>query len=239
MEILALGIAWYFVFVVSTVCHEASHALLAKIGGDLTAFHGGQVTLNPKPHIQREPMGMVVIPWVIYAMTALGGGHGWMVGWASTPYDPKWAVMYPRRAATMALAGPVSNLLLALLAALAIRLGIAGGILVQPDTYSFAHVVIGADGGVAQGLAVLLSIFFTLNLVLFLFNLLPFPPLDGSGLFGFFLNEYQMARLNQFFHSPGASLIGILIAWKIFPVIFWPTFEFALTLLYPGLVLKG
>src|SRR5258708_22015470 len=61
-ELLALGFIWYVAFLFSTTCHEAAHALAAKIGGDDTAFAGGQVSLNPLPHIQREPWGMVVVP---------------------------------------------------------------------------------------------------------------------------------------------------------------------------------
>src|ERR1700738_4309900 len=96
---LALGIIWYIVFLFSTTCHEASHALAAKIGGDLTAFEGGQVTLNPVPHIQRSPFGMVVVPIVSFLL------GGWMIGWASAPYDPNWQRQYPRRSALMGLAG--------------------------------------------------------------------------------------------------------------------------------------
>ena len=98
-EFLLLGVIWYIVFLFSTTCHEGAHALAAKLGGDPTAFHGGQVSLNPWPHIQRELIGMVVVPILSYIMA-----H-WMIGWASTPYDPSWQQRYPRRAAWMA---PVS-----------------------------------------------------------------------------------------------------------------------------------
>ena len=64
---LALGAIWYIVFLFSTTCHEAAHALVAKMGGDLTAAEGGQVTLNPIPHIRRSPFGMVVVPIVSFA----------------------------------------------------------------------------------------------------------------------------------------------------------------------------
>jgi len=96
-EVITLGILWYIVFLFSTVCHEGAHALVAKWGGDLTAFHGGQVSLNPWPHIRREPFGMVVFPILTYVM------GGWMMGWASAPYDPAWERRHPRRAAWMAL----------------------------------------------------------------------------------------------------------------------------------------
>src|SRR5215468_4693673 len=98
-QLLLMGLVWYVVFLLSTTCHEAAHALVAKWGGDLTAFRGGQVTLNPLPHIRREPFGMVLFPILSYAL------GGWMMGWASAPYDPTWCRMYPRRAAKMALAG--------------------------------------------------------------------------------------------------------------------------------------
>ena len=81
-DLLALGFIWYVVFLFSTTCHEAAHALAAKIGGDETAFLGGQVTLNPVPHIQREPWGMVIIPILMLVLT-----HS-VIGWASAPYDP-------------------------------------------------------------------------------------------------------------------------------------------------------
>src|SRR3989442_3755228 len=118
-ETLALGFIWYAVFLFSTTCHEAAHALAAKLGGDPTAFHGGQVTLNPIPHIRREPVGTVVSPILSYLF------GGWMICWASAPYDPAWQQRYPRRAACMALASPAANFLLVLAAAAAIRIGIA------------------------------------------------------------------------------------------------------------------
>jgi hypothetical protein len=59
-EAFVLGLIRYLIFLFSTTCHEASHALAAKLGGDLTAFHGGQVSLSPLPHLRREPFGMVL-----------------------------------------------------------------------------------------------------------------------------------------------------------------------------------
>src|SRR5258705_6473414 len=123
---LALGVIWYIVFLFSTTCHEASHALAAKMGGDLTAFEGGQVTLNPIPHIRRSTLGMVVVPIVSYLL------GGWMIGWASAPFDPSWQRRYPRRSAWMALAGPAANFTLMLVAGIAIRAGIAMGYLQPP-----------------------------------------------------------------------------------------------------------
>ncbi len=116
-ELLALGFIWYVAFLFSTTCHEAAHALAAKLGGDETAFVGGQVTLNPVPHIQREPWGMVIIPILSLIVNRS------IIGWASAPYDPLWERRHPRRAAWMALAGPATNYSLMLIAAIGLRLG--------------------------------------------------------------------------------------------------------------------
>src|SRR5580692_4135791 len=115
-EMLMMGFISYIVFLFSTTCHEASHALVAKLGGDSTAALGGQVSLNPIPHIRRSPFGMVVFPILSFFLS--GGG---MIGWASAPFDPLWERRHPRRSAWMALAGPAANFTLMLLAVAAIR----------------------------------------------------------------------------------------------------------------------
>jgi len=191
-EFLLAGIVWYVVFLLSTTCHEAAHAWAAKIGGDLTAFHGGQVSLDPLPHIRREPFGMVVFPILTYVM------GGWMMGWASAPYDPYWAQSHPRRAAWMSLAGPAGNFTWVILAGILIRLGILGGLLRFPESISFTQVVEPVGPGLSQGIAMFLSIAFSLNLLLGVFNLLPVPPLDGFSAVGIFLPEATAARFQQF-----------------------------------------
>ena len=85
---LGNGLVYYVVFLFSTTLHEAAHAWAAMRGGDLTAYHGGQVTLDPRPHIQREPFGMVAIP-ILSVMLS-----GWPFGFATAPYDPHWAMQY-------------------------------------------------------------------------------------------------------------------------------------------------
>ena len=114
---------WYFAFLFSTVCHEAAHAWAALRGGDKTAYHGGQVSLDPIPHIRREPFGMILMPWLSFF---LNGGQ-FMMGWASAPYDPYWARQYPKRAAWMSLAGPAANFALAIVSGLTIRFGLSLG----------------------------------------------------------------------------------------------------------------
>src|SRR6185295_3828559 len=176
MPDLPSALIYYVVFLFSTTLHEAAHAWAAMRGGDLTAYKGGQVTLDPRPHIKREPFGMVVLPLVSALAT------GWPLGYASAPYNPDWARRYPRRAALMALAGPGANLLLVIVAALIIRVGQSQEIFYAPDRVRFGMVTASDVSGMWDAVGKLLSVMFSLNLLLFVFNLLPFFPLDGSAV---------------------------------------------------------
>ena len=230
-EFLATGFLWFAAFLFSVTVHEAAHALVAWRLGDSTAYEGGQVTLNPLPHIQRAPFGTIVVPIVSYAI------GGWMIGWASAPYDPIWANRHPRRAAWMALAGPVSNLLIVILVGLIVRGGMLLGTLAPPTDSSpgLTDLVTAASSGPWEAAATLLSILFALNVLLLAFNLLPLPPLDGSGCLPLILPESIARKWNDTLREPGFSLIGLLVAWKIFGYLFWPVLVIALNVLYPGM----
>lgn len=228
LDFLALGLLWYVVFLLSTTCHEAAHSLVAKWGGDPTAFHGGQVTLNPIPHIKREPFGMLLFPIITYALS-----H-WMMGWASAPYDPNWSRLHPRRAAKMALAGPASNFILAATAALCVHIGIGSGFFAPPVEISFTQIVDPASPGIAEGAARFVSLLFSLNILLGTFNLLPFPPLDGFNALGILMTDETSSRFLAFGDSIRRySIIGLLISWRIFGSLYGPIFSFALRALYP------
>jgi Zn-dependent protease len=226
---LAQGIAFFVVFLLSTTLHEAGHAWAALKGGDPTAYHGGQVSLDPIPHIRREPFGMLILP-LITSVTM-----GWPFGYASAPYDIRWARLYPRRAALMALAGPAANLTLLLLAFAALRLGATMEIFVPPERASFG-VLTATDASAAWDAAGrLLSIVFSLNLLLFVFNLLPVPPLDGSAAITLFMSRNVTRRYQEMiWGSPMLGFLGIFVAWQLFPAIFRPVFTTAISLIYPG-----
>ena len=206
-DFLALGFIYYMVFLFSTTCHEAAHALVAKLGGDDTAALGGQVSLNPVPHIRRSPYGMVVFPLLSYFLF-----HGSMIGFASAPYDPLWERRHPRRAAWMALAGPAANFTLMLLAVLAIRVARSSHFF-YPDPVT----------GHSNFFAVALTIVFSLNLLLGTFNLLPVPPLDGSAGIMLLMSENQAQgyldwlRGNNF--AMAGLLVGLVLFGKIFPYV--------------------
>jgi len=228
MDEIVDGLVWYVAFVLSTTLHEGAHALAAKLGGDLTAYEGGQVTIDPIPHIRREPVGMLVLPILSLAMI------GWPFGYASAPYDPAWADRHPRRAAWMSLAGPGANLAIALACAAIIWTGVWIGGFHAPEAAGFTHVVGATDAGIWTSVAFVTSIFFTLNLILLLFNLIPLPPLDGSGAIALLLPAEVARRSREFLSQPMVGLLGLLIAWRVFGPIFDPFFTLALNLLYPG-----
>jgi Zn-dependent protease len=223
---LGLGLLWYAVFVMSTTFHEAAHGWTAFKLGDPTARYAGLVSLDPLPHIQRSPFGMLIIP--IFSFFS----GGWMVGWASTPYDPSWAHDNRRKAALMALSGPLANLILVLFAALLIRVGMLLGVFVEPQIPLFAHLVDPVQTGFAAGLATLVSVLFSLNLLLFVFNLLPLPPLDGSSVITLFFSRRLTAQYNTLMQQPAALMVGLLVAWHVVDLIIGPVFSFALDLLY-------
>jgi Zn-dependent protease len=228
-DFIALGMIWYIVFLFSTTCHEGAHALVGHLGGDPTAFHGGQVSLNPIPHIQRAPFGMVIVPILTYVLPP----H-WMFGWASAPYDPAWQRSHPHRAAWMALAGPAANFTLAILAAIGIRGGMALGYFHIPESVGFTHITEAARAGAPEFAATFLSILFVLNILLGTFNLLPVPPLDGHTGITLFMGEAAAVRFLDWTHNQGFGMMGLLLAWVVYDKIFGFIFRLSLAALYPG-----
>lgn len=224
---IATGFLWFVAFLFSTTVHEAMHAFAAWKGGDSTAYEGGQVSLSPLPHIRREPIGMVVVP----LFTALT--QGWAIGWASAPYDPRWASRHPARAAVMSAAGPAGNLMIAVVALILLKVALASGTFVAPQTVGFEHLVARPDGE-ASFLGELLSIFLVLNVLLAAFNLLPLPPLDGGAILEYFLPPRLSYQLQEWSRTPMFQLLGLLLAWRIFPFIASPLFGLVLKVLHPG-----
>ena len=169
------------ILIMSVVIHEVSHGYIAYILGDATAKYSGRLTLNPFKHL--DPVGSVLVP----VITSLAG---FPFGWARpVPYNPynlkagKWGP------ALVALAGPASNLLLAVIFGLVLR---------------FFGVGLGA--GAAQALVTILFV----NISLGIFNLLPVAPLDGSKLL-FALLPYHLHYIEEFMVRNQFYLVLILI----------------------------
>ena len=172
-----LGIETIFIIIVflfSVIIHELAHGWVALSLGDDTAKRAGRLTLNPISHL--DPIGSILVPGLLILMSFLGAG-GIIFGWAKpvpiNPYnfrDRKWGGV------KVAAAGPLSNISLALIFGLSLRL-IPGLVNVPGLFIIFLYIV-------------------EINLLLAVFNLLPIPPLDGSHiLFAFLPKTAQRIRL--------------------------------------------
>jgi len=232
-ELLARLPLWYFVFLFSVTLHEAAHAWVARLGGDDTAYVGGQVSLNPAPHIQRSPFGMVAIPILTFF---LQGGQ-WMIGWASAPYDPEWANRHPWRSVVMALAGPASGWLLVFVSGIALWIGLYFGFFSLTFGVSFVEDVISGTGPFTNAVGRLLMLMFYLNLILGVFNLLPVPPLDGSEVWYLFVPSYAKRRELRALAQQW-WILGLLVAWRIFPKVFYWVANLALRFLVSAETLR-
>ena len=187
--------------IISLTLHEAAHGLVAKLGGDPTAYKQGLVTVNPIPHMRRSPLMMVVVPLVMLWQT----GGRMCIAAASAPIDARWAVSFPRRAAMMALAGPLTNILLAT-AAFAALYWIA-----RPDP----------DAPWQATVRYIATIVFQLNLLLTIFNLLPLPPFDGAQILCGFCTP--LARLYGYFVKlPLYWVASMAAAWYLLQAFYHP-----------------
>jgi Zn-dependent protease len=214
---------WFVVFLFSLTLHEGAHALVARLGGDDTAYLGGQVTLNPLPHIRREPFGTILVPILSFFWV------GWMMGWASTPFDPAWAGRHPRAHAAMSAAGPAANLLIALLAFFGLSVMRHSGILERPEVLSLSQLARPAPGqadSILQPVSMALSVALGLNVLLFIFNLLPLPPLDGSGVVQGLFPGTAGRLVDTLRSNPMMSLMGLLVAWKVMGFVVGPVLGF-------------
>jgi len=150
-------VVWILPVIFAITVHEVAHGWVAKKFGDNTADQQGRLTLNPLNHI--DWLGTVILPGLL-----LLTGTGFIFGWAKpVPVDARNFKNPRKDMAWVALAGPISNLLMAIGWALLARLGVLIGI----EAISLPLIYSGVAG-------------ISINLVLALINLLPIPPLDGS-----------------------------------------------------------
>jgi Zn-dependent protease len=231
MQRIADFLIWYLVFVFSTTCHEAAHAFVARRGGDETAYAGGYASLDPLPHIQRSPVGMVLLPIVTFFYS------GWLMGFASVPVNRRWMSAYPRRATLMALAGPAANLTIAAVAFIAMHFLLGAGVLTSPvGGIGISDIVVPPNGAdprsLVGALARVLSLAMGLNLVLGIFNLIPFPPLDGATAVEGVSPSLVGSLYAKLRDIPMIEWLGVLVAWHVSPYLVWPALHWAIRFLY-------
>ncbi len=187
---------WVLPVLFAITVHETAHGWMAKRLGDSTAMMLGRLTLNPIKHI--DPIGTLLVPAVL-----LISGSGFLFGWAK-PVPVTWEnLKNPRRdMALVALAGPASNLIMAIMWAIIAKIAI----------------VVDGGGGVLQPLILMGLAGIQINIILMVLNLLPLPPLDGGRIVTGLLPgpmAWQFSRIEPFglFILIGLLLIGVL--WQI------------------------
>jgi Zn-dependent protease len=184
-------------FIFSVIIHEVSHGYAAYLQGDNTAKFAGRLTLNPIPHI--DLFGSIILPLILVL-----SGSSFVVGWAKpVPFNPYNLRNQRWGEAIVAIAGPLSNITIALIFGIIIRLGLFVSLL-NP----FIYIVL-------------------INLVLATFNLVPIPPLDGSKILFSFL-PYRMINIRNFLEKNGIFIMifFIFFLWRfILPIV---SLEFSL-----------
>jgi Zn-dependent protease len=174
-------------FLFSASVHESAHAWMSSRYGDDLARSQGRISLNPLVHI--DPIGTLLFPAIAFFT------HVPLLGWAkSTPVNPlAWR---NKRVANfwVSAAGVICNFIIAIIAGITIRTLYTTGVI---DIGPEGLVPTGQHSTIAQGAVSLLQTFFSLNIVLGIFNLLPVPPLDGSGILTSLLPESFEAGLEQ------------------------------------------
>ena len=203
--------------ILSLTVHEYCHAGAAYLLNDQTAARMGRLTLNPIPHI--DPIGTLVLPLV----GALTGGF--LFGWAKPvpvqPYNFTRSISMRKGMLLVSLAGPASNMALALLASLLLFLLIQTGLI---DKIGFVQLLYGQTGDghtlAAAGIE-LLKIFIQLNIILAFFNMIPVPPLDGSKILAGIL-PYKYGHYMEFLERYGFIILIVLLFSGVLNIVFYP-----------------
>jgi Zn-dependent protease len=223
----------FVLLIFSLSVHECSHAWVASRLGDQTARLQGRVTLNPIYHV--DPIGSLFFPAIAIFGPFLGLGmfSGMLIGWAKpTPVISRNFRKIRRDENLVTLAGPASNLLLALVA-LVILLSVShlvpGGR--EIVLYTFRMVLLPGVNSSVQALVLLAVAAIEINLSLFFFNLFPIPPLDGSHLVRNMLPYNAIQAYDRIGNSWISWLLMIFVGGYILRLLLLPTFGFVLFLL--------
>lgn len=210
-------ILYFVAFILSLSIHEAAHAVTSYWFGDDTARLQGRISLNPMVHI--DPIGTLAIPLLGF-VTVLSGLPP-LIGWAK-PVDVNPSRWRNKDLAniTVSAAGPISNLLLALICFVALKVMLLQGMVVSSrlgggGRFNLVVPNFQDQGSLLLPICTFLSVMLLLNVSLAVFNLIPIPPLDGSHVLETFLPEsfrplYEQIKPYSFFILIGLMWLGVL-----------------------------
>ncbi|MCZ2391398.1 MAG: site-2 protease family protein [Acidobacteria bacterium] len=204
------------VLLLAISAHEAGHAWMSHKFGDDTAYMLGRVTLNPVKHT--DPIGTILIPIIGFIFGAMGGALGSipLIGWGKpTPVNPRNWTNYNLANVMVSVAGVLANLILLIIGIVIAKIMISQGF--APEDFF---------GSTTNPLAIFVGDLMILNLSLFVFNLLPFPPLDGSAILATFLPDSAQPIL-RLLEQYGYLILLALIYIGVFRIILTP-FYYAL-----------
>lgn len=204
-------IIFMVVLLLAISAHEAGHAWMSYKFGDDTAYMLGRVTLNPVAHT--DPIGTLLIPIVAFILGTMGGALGSipLIGWGKpTPVNPRKWDRYKLANVMVSIAGVLANLILLMIGFVLARIMLTQGFGVG-DFF----------GQSTNPLAIFVGNLMLLNLSLFVFNLLPFPPLDGSKILGTFLPDSAQPILDML-EQFGFLILMFLIYIGVFRLIITP-----------------
>lgn len=177
-QLVAHLVIYMVVLLLAISAHEAGHAWMSYKFGDNTAYQLGRVTLNPVAHT--DPVGTLLIPIISFIFGAIGGALGAipLIGWGKpTPVNPRNWDNYKLANVMVSIAGILANLILMIIAFVIAKILIATSGFEAIDFF----------GRSQNPVIIFVSNMLILNLSLAIFNLLPFPPLDGSKVLSTFL----------------------------------------------------
>ncbi|MDQ3180460.1 MAG: site-2 protease family protein [Acidobacteriota bacterium] len=214
-ELVSHLVIFMVVLLLAISAHEAGHAWMSHKFGDDTAYMLGRVTLNPVKHT--DPVGTLLIPIVAFIFGAIGGGLGSipLIGWGKpTPVNPRNWTNYKLANVMVSIAGILANIILAAIGFVIFKSLLGYGVINAENI----------DGGLIRPISIFLQNLIFLNVSLAVFNLLPFPPLDGSKVLGTFLPESAqpvLAMLEQY----GFLILMALLYMGVISFIMRPVFQ--------------
>lgn len=213
LDLVSHLLIYMVVLVLAISLHEAGHAWVSYKNGDDTAYMLGRVTINPVAHT--DPIGTLLIPMISFLFGAMGGAMASipLIGWGKpTPVNPRNWRNYKLGNVTVSVAGVVANFILLLI-------GFIGAKIMMSQGFDIADFF----GKSNNPLAIFVGYMMTLNLSLFVFNLLPFPPLDGSKILQTFLPA-SAAPIFNLFEQYGFLILMALIYIGVLRIIITPFF---------------